>query len=761
MKCANCQSEWTSPKNKSLSICPFCQTDILQMLNKQAEVLSTEVILSNMLQVHGSELLQNQQRLSAMISDLFAHDPKSKRLLLLSVRENIPLQLIAIKYFDTSVRTSKIHAIQHRLAEDAFLKEDAAEQIIAFWISALGLEFEEPEDSFEIIWQKGYCGFRNSKGDMITPFKYDGAEDFSENLALVKQNAKFGFINKEGVEIFPLTYSHATSFSHGLAYVEVTKCEVTYQYDDRCVEEDVSRFFINSNGDVVFELSDNCYWYPFSNGLARVYRKDIKKYGYINTKGDQVIDFEYEKAMDFKNGIALVAKNAYSISGHDGNFGFINTKGIEFIPANYEYAEQFSEGLAAVELQGKWGFINKVGKVVIQPKYGRAKSFSNGLAPVYLNRNWGYIDKNDEIIIPFNYDSAKPFKYGAAYVENSIYYGLINLKGQVVSEFKYTHLLDFTNGVSLARNDNLGKYGLINEKGEEVSEFKYDWFETIRDSMWGEPEELNFINGLVRVKIDDKFGFLNFKGEEAIPIIYDDAMYLNNGLFSVKLNGNSYYINKNNIKISLDEYDYNDCLIDFNEGLSIVKSKKYGFVDYKWKRVIPLIYDKVENFSEGLAAVKLNGKYGFLNRQGQVIISLRFDDVTSFKNGLAIVTHDNKSGLIDKTGRLISPLKYNSIKPFRCNMARVEINNKWGFVNSAEKEIISIKYEAVSDFDANIALACLDRKWGAINMIGEEVIEFHSDSEFKCREFALIQINLPEKNGRLYAKKYYWNTNKF
>jgi hypothetical protein len=46
-------------------------------------------------------------------------------------------------------------------------------------------------------------------------------------------------------------------------------------------------------------------------------------------------------------------------------------------------------------------------------------------------------------------------------------------------------------------------------------------------------------------------------------------------------------------------------------------------------------------------------------------------------------------------------------------------------------------------------------------MIGEEVIEFHSDSEFKCREFALIQINLPEKNGRLYAKKYYWNTNKF
>ncbi|MCX6277245.1 MAG: hypothetical protein NT004_04000 [Bacteroidetes bacterium] len=82
------------------------------MLNEQAQLLSTEVVLSNMLQVYGTGLLQNQQRLSAMISDLFSHDPKTKRLLLLSVQEKVPQQLIAIGNSDSSIRTTQTKAIQ-------------------------------------------------------------------------------------------------------------------------------------------------------------------------------------------------------------------------------------------------------------------------------------------------------------------------------------------------------------------------------------------------------------------------------------------------------------------------------------------------------------------------------------------------------------------------------------------------------------------------------------------------------------------------
>lgn len=219
MKCTNCQREWTPPANKSLSKCPFCEADILQMLNEQAEVLSTEVILANMLQAYGTDLLQNQQRLSAMISDLFAHDNKTKRLLLLSVRENIPAQLAALT--NNSERNTQTLAIQHRLADEAFLKDEVAEQIVNIWTCAMGWDNEESDDSFEIVWKNGYCGFINGKGDMITTYKYDEILPFSEGLAPVRLYDKWGFIDKKGKEICPLKYNRvAESFSEGLACVK-------------------------------------------------------------------------------------------------------------------------------------------------------------------------------------------------------------------------------------------------------------------------------------------------------------------------------------------------------------------------------------------------------------------------------------------------------------------------------------------------------------------------------------------------------------
>ncbi|HEG6548121.1 TPA: WG repeat-containing protein, partial [Campylobacter coli] len=38
-------------------------------------------------------------------------------------------------------------------------------------------------------------------------------------------------------------------------------------------------------------------------------------------------------------------------------------------------------------------------------------------------------------------------------------------------------------------------------------------------------------------------------------------------------------------------------------------------------------FDGVGNFSEGLAAVGLNGKYGFIDKSGEFVIEPIFDDI--------------------------------------------------------------------------------------------------------------------------------------
>lgn len=62
--------------------------------------------------------------------------------------------------------------------------------------------------------------------------------------------------------------------------------------------------------------------------------------------------------------------------------------------------------------------------------------------------------------------------------------------------------------------------------------------------------------------------------------------------------------------------------------------------------VIPAKYYLAENFSEGLAAVKINGKWGF----------------------------------IDKTGKMVIPATFSGAKDFSEGLAAVEINGKWGYI---------------------------------------------------------------------------------
>ena len=70
-------------------------------------------------------------------------------------------------------------------------------------------------------------GFVNQSGEMVIPFKFDGARNFSEGLAEAYTgnqrdlSGKWGYINKKGEWVIPPTFTSARAFSGGLAIVEV------------------------------------------------------------------------------------------------------------------------------------------------------------------------------------------------------------------------------------------------------------------------------------------------------------------------------------------------------------------------------------------------------------------------------------------------------------------------------------------------------------------------------------------------------------
>lgn len=159
-------------------------------------------------------------------------------------------------------------------------------------------------------------GYINLHGEVSIPLTYKYAYSFSEDLACVKVKAnKYGYINEKGDVVIPMGFDDAESFSEGLAVVEKANKEMV----------------IDKNGEIIYTLPKNQEFYStgYHNGLICVVKDrdgdwwsdEDQRCGYLDTKGEVVIDFIYDDADDFEDGIAYVEKNNRDFC--------INTKGEE------------------------------------------------------------------------------------------------------------------------------------------------------------------------------------------------------------------------------------------------------------------------------------------------------------------------------------------------------------------------------------------------------------------------------------------------
>jgi len=122
--------------------------------------------------------------------------------------------------------------------------------------------------------------------------------------------------------------------------------------------------------------------HDFTQGLAAI--SNYMECRYIGRDGSVRIPFVYRSTDGFLNGYARVMVRKWGYIDFDGN---------EVIPTQYDFAETFSEGLFKVRLAKKWGFVNHENQVVIPLIYDMVGNFKNGLCMVKLGSGYGYIDK--------------------------------------------------------------------------------------------------------------------------------------------------------------------------------------------------------------------------------------------------------------------------------------------------------------------------------------------------------------------------------
>ena len=191
----------------------------------------------------------------------------------------------------------------------------------------------------------------------------------------------------------------------------------------------------------------------------------------------------------------------------------------------------------------------------------------------------------------------------------------------------YDYLSDFaprmkiTNGVlteqRLAVCRLNGKYGIVNSEGKQIQPMAFDELrKDVSDPSSKELPDMGAARDL-HVRIGDKWGILTADGEQLAEVKFDSV-----GVF--------------------------------HEGLAVVKAaERYGYIDRSGAIVIPIQWMAAYDFSEGLAALRVDKKhFQFINTAGTVVIkSKKYDSVGRFRNGVCRVVKGGKVKWIDTKGK--------------------------------------------------------------------------------------------------------------
>jgi len=304
-------------------------------------------------------------------------------------------------------------------------------------------------------------------------------------------------------------------------------------------------------------------------------------------------------------------------------------------------------------------------------------------------------------------------------------WGYANLKGELIIPAQYEKCYKFSeDGYATVYDTKARQYFFINPKGEklntEIASFK------LNDGFGFDLE--GFKDGLVGIKVGEKWGYLDSKGKIAIPAKFDHVSEFNSGHAVAKMGTTFIVLDTKGTESLIQDASVAD-VKDFSEKLAPFKTKdkKWGFIGADGKIVIPAQFESVGYFENGLAWAKTQaGTLGYINPKGEWVLQPQYEAGKNFdaSTGLArIKTAGGNWAYVNRTGELMYVNDTDVWGDFSEGLADGKKNDKRGFFDSKGKWVIEPKFDGVRDFKNGYAAAKMGELWGIIDKTGKWVIE--------------------------------------
>ncbi len=514
------------------------------------------------------------------------------------------------------------------------------------------------DNTYKRIGKHPNYGFEDDKGNtIIVPGKYKFLNPIDENGMILATNKKDkqGYIDINENILIPFEYDDLGVFS----------CNLTF------AEKDGKLGYLNLKGEIVIDFIFSEAEYFYEPGLAIV--KQNSGYGLIDTLGNLKLSCIYDE-IDFsrENKIAVVRKTNkwafyFPTSEKLTNFEFDKIhESSTNIPEKGHYNTIrdvfFNNKLALVEKNNQYALINENLEVIVSyGTYDIIKPMNcYGYSIVIKNNKYGVLDKNGilKVLIQNDLISTKPARsYGNDYttflVERNGKYQILNNSAELEINKTFERIDKLSNNYYLAyQNDSIF---LINDNGEIVANEYSGYYD--------------FNKGFI-VRKNDKMGAISYKNNIILPFEYDSVYYprlekhlyaSKNGLFGVIDFEGKVIIPFNYEYISRAWYNESE---EFDDNLIVQKSGKLGTINMNNEVIIPLIYDGISGwveYSPDEHYVKKTGKYGMVHPNGEIMIPCEYDFIYYYEKDVILVSKNNNFGIINNKNKTIINCEYEKI----------------------------------------------------------------------------------------------------
>lgn len=458
-----------------------------------------------------------------------------------------------------------------------------------------------------------YWGVVDEEGKVRIAFKYrslrygDNLND-EDNLYVCSTDRGYGFVSTSSGEILPATCSSLTNEGEERWSVrrngKMGIVKVGEVNESFRVET-----IVPCEYDQVQTINDDEYYFVTNGPL----------HGLLSWDGETIIACVYNDIdLNKYEGLFSVKRN--------GQKGLMSRAGEELVPCVFDDCGVIDEHFLWTRKDNTYGIYSSEGEKVQPCKFSSFFIYEGKKKKEVSLSDFAQLDRRQH-----------PDLY--AVVSGKV--GTLDSKKFTTKlPFAYDYLSDFatrmkiTNGVlteqRLAVCRLNGKYGIVNSEGKQIQPICFD--ELRKDEADSSSRELPDMSSAhdLHVRIGDKWGILTADGEQLAEVKFDSV-----GVF--------------------------------HDGLAVVKAaERYGYIDRSGAIVIPIQWMTAYDFSEGLAALRVDKKhFQFIDTAGTVVIkSKKYDSVGRFRNGVCRVVKGGKVKWIDTKGKELKEDEGNDVNHF-------------------------------------------------------------------------------------------------